>query len=184
MTPRQPVVSGAELIRALDVEPQHLPNTRKRRPVAERRVAPSCVVVVEPVSQGRATVRARAVGEPARPLAVHRLVQALDLAVGPGGVGPRPPVLHPAAGKQLSEPEVLHVGEVVVGEQALGDDPVGEEEVERPLGEGGDRWRPLVAVDLGGSRPTDRGKTKEGVASALTCKSERRSYTHGQHIPG
>ncbi len=38
--------------------------------------------------------------------------------------------------------------------------------------------------DVGRSRPTDRGKTKEGVASALTCKSERRSYTHGQHIPG
>jgi len=45
-------------------------------------------------------------------------------------------------------------------------------------------YGPIGETSPGRSRPTDRGKTKEGVASALTCKSERRSYTHGQHIPG
>ena len=141
------LVTGSKT--ALAVVPQHVPNTSKGWSVAERRVAASSVVMAQPVWQGTATGLARAVAEPARPLAVHRLLQALDLAVGARGVGPGPPVLDPTPAQQLAQPAVVHVGEVVVGEQALGDDPVACEELERPLAEGGDRGRSLVSVDLG-----------------------------------
>ena len=90
----------------------------------------------------------RAIGEPVGPLPCHRLVEALDLAVGAGAVGLGRQVLDAASGEQLAQGAVLDVGEGVVRQEPLGRDAVALEEDERPLEEGGDGGGPLVGVEL------------------------------------
>ena len=51
--------------------------------------------------------------------------------------------------QELAQLAVLGVGPGVVGQQALGDDPVAEEPVERSLGERGHGGGALVVVDFG-----------------------------------
>ena len=61
------------------------------------------VVVVEPVWQGVVAVSVGAVAEAVGPFACHRLVEALDFAVGAGPVGLGGQVADVALGEQLAE---------------------------------------------------------------------------------
>ena len=83
-----------------------------------------------------------------RPLARHRLVEALELAVRARAVGRRGQVADAAAGEELAQRAVLHVAEGVVGHEPLGRDFPRGEEGERPLDEGGHRRGPLVRMEL------------------------------------
>src|SRR6266566_2578715 len=67
----------------LAVLPTDVVNAADRRPVSDRAVRSAPVVVLEPVWQRGVAVSMRAVADSLRPFALHRLVEALDLAVRP-----------------------------------------------------------------------------------------------------
>src|SRR6266566_3116778 len=69
------------------VLPTDVVNPADRRPVSDRAVRSAPVVVLEPVWQRGVAVSMRAVADALRPFALHRLVEALDLAVRPRPVG-------------------------------------------------------------------------------------------------
>ncbi len=77
-------------------------------------MGPALVVVVQPVWQGAVAVAVGAVGEPVAPLSGHRLVEALDLAVGAWPVGLGAQVFDRPGIEQLAQRAVVDVGERVV----------------------------------------------------------------------
>jgi hypothetical protein len=88
-----------------------------------------------------------------RPLALERLVVALHLAVGLGPADLDEEVADAVCAEQFAQAVVARVGEVVVAHQPLDLDPVGGEEDECALGEGGDAGGALVRVELGVGEP-------------------------------
>src|SRR6266511_248006 len=138
---------------ALGVLPTDVVNAADRGPVSDRAVWSLPVVVVEPVWQRQVALSMRAVGEAVCPLAGHRLVEALNLAVGARPVGLGGQVPDPSAGEQLAQGAVLDVAEAVVSHQPLRDDPVLCEEGQRPVDEAGHGRCFLVLVELDVGEP-------------------------------
>jgi hypothetical protein len=81
------------------------------------------------------------------------LVEALDLAVGPGPVRLRGEVPDAVSGEQLAQRAVLDVAEAVVGHQPFRIDAVFAVEGERAFDEGGYGLGLLVIVELDVGEP-------------------------------
>jgi hypothetical protein len=75
-------------------------------------------------------------------------VEAFDLAVGAGSVGPGGEMADAVASEQLAQGAVLDVAEGVVGQQSFGDDAVVGEAGERAFDEAGHGCGCLVVVEL------------------------------------
>jgi len=146
-------VATGEALVSLDVLPTDVVNAAERRSASERAVWSAPVVVVEPVWQGRRPLAVGAVDEPVGPFAGHRLVEALDLAVGARPVGLRRQMADVRAGEQLANGAAARVGPGIVGHQPADGDAVGGIEGERALEKAGDGACPLVRVDLGVGEP-------------------------------
>src|SRR5205807_6505561 len=82
------------------------------------------------------------------PLSGEGLLVSLHLPVSLGCAGWDSPGLDGVSGEQLSEAAVVDVGEVVVGLQPSGRDPVAGEELQGAFNEGGDGGGLLVVVQL------------------------------------
>ena len=87
------------------------------------------------------------------PLALERLLVALDLAVGLRPTRRDQEVVDGVSLEQLAERAVVTVDEGVVREQPLGLDPVGGEDGETAGDERGHRRRALVPVELAVGEP-------------------------------
>ena len=122
-------------------------NTADRRVAAEGVVAAVMIVAVQPARKGGGASRLAAVDADVGPLLEEGAVEALDLAVGLGMVGPCAAAAH-AGGEARARECGATVGGAVVGEHGAHGDAALSEPGTGPLPEGDRGDRALVGEDL------------------------------------